>query len=291
MTTSRSSSRDDKLLTKTEQQEQEQEQQQEIIPKDDDAHNSNDATLLQKQPITTDQLLTNVFDPSKIKNFLYKEEPNMARLNGPSLDLISTTAALLLKSIVEKAIRLDNDNGSSSSLQQQQEQQQQRNNKEGEKGPPEQILITSTHLKRLISSSNPSLEFLQETYENVIDKDGSARVSSLREYIPAVKKVKVKQGNKRGAAANSSSSIINQSDNSKDENNNNNNNNNNSKRRRKTDSGTCTSSAFIDSNTDSKDSSLFSSDDAPLEKAIADATNTKESRMLDTIIADEDDYD
>ena len=287
MATSRSSSRDDKLLTKTEEQEQEQEQQ-EIIPKDADAHNSNDATLLQKQPITTDQLLTNVFDPSKIKNFLYKEEPNMARLNGPSLDLISTTAALLLKSIVEKAIRLDNDNDSSSSLQQQ--QQQQRNNKEGDKGPPEQILITSTHLKRLISSSNPSLEFLQETYENVIDKDGSARVSSLREYIPAVKKVKVKQGNKRGAAANSSSSIINQSDNSKDENNNNNN-SNNSKRRRKTDSGTCTSSAFIDSNTNNKDSSLFSSDDAPLEKAIADATNTKESRMLDKIIADEDDYD
>ena len=290
MATSRSSSRDDKLLTKTEQQEQEQEQQ-EIIPKDADAHNSNDITLLQKQRITTDQLLTNVFDPSKIKNFLYKEEPNMARLNGPSLDLISTTAALLLKSIVEKAIRLDNDNGRSSSLQQQQQQQQQRNNKEGEKGPPEQILITSTHLKRLISSSNPSLEFLQETYENVIDKDGSARVSSLREYIPAVKKVKVKQGNKRGAAANNpSSSIINQSDNSKDENNNNN--SNNSKRRRKTDSGTCTSSAFIDSNTNNKDNSLFSSsDDAPLEKAIADATNTKESRMLDKIIADEDDYD
>ena len=287
MATSRSSSRDDKLLTKTEEQEQEQEQQ-EIIPKDADAHNSNDITLLQKQRITTDQLLTNVFDPSKIKNFLYKEEPNMARLNGPSLDLISTTAALLLKSIVEKAIRLDNDNDSSSSLQQQ--QQQQRNKKEGDKGPPEQILITSTHLKRLISSSNPSLEFLQETYENVIDKDGSARVSSLREYIPAVKKVKVKQGNKRGAAANSSSSIINQTDNSKDENNNNNN-SNNSKRRRKTDSGTCTSSAFIDSNTNSKDSSLFSSDDAPLEKAIADATNTKESRMLDKIIADEDDYD
>ena len=291
MATSRSSSRDDKLLTKTEQQEQEQEQeQQEIISKDDDAHNSNDITLLQKQPITTDQLLTNVFDPSKIKNFLYKEEPNMARLNGPSLDLISTTAALLLKSIVEKAIRLDNDNDSSSSLQQQ--QQQQRNKKEGDKGPPEQILITSTHLKRLISSSNPSLEFLQETYENVIDKDGSARVSSLREYIPAVKKVKVKQGNKRGAAANSSSSIINQTDNSKDENNNNNNNSNNSKQRRKTDSGTCTSSAFIDSNTNNKDNSLFSSsDDAPLEKAIADATNTKESRMLDKIIADEDDYD
>ena len=286
MATSRSSSRDDKLLTKTEQQEQEQ---QEIIPKDDNAHNSNDITLLQKQRITTDQLLTNVFDPSKIKNFLYKEEPNMARLNGPSLDLISTTAALLLKSIVEKAIRLDNDNDSSSSLQQQQQQQQQqRNNKVGDKGPPEQILITSTHLKRLISSSNPSLEFLQETYENVIDKDGSARVSSLREYIPAVKKVKVKQGNKRGAAANPSSSIINQSDNSRDENNNN---SNNSKRRRKTDSGTCTSSAFIDSNTNNKDSSLFSSDDAPLEKAIADATNTKESRMLDKIIADEDDYD
>ena len=248
MATSRSSSRDDKLLTKTEQQEQEQEQQ-EIIPKDADAHNSNDITLLQKQRITTDQLLTNVFDPSKIKNFLYKEEPNMARLNGPSLDLISTTAALLLKSIVEKAIRLDNDNDSSSSLQQQQQQQQQRNNKEGDKGPPEQILITSTHLKRLISSSNPSLEFLQETYENVIDKDGSARVSSLREYIPAVKKVKVKQGNKRGAAANPSSSIINQSDNSRDENNNN---SNNSKRRRKTDSETCTSSAFIDSNINNK---------------------------------------
>ena len=283
MATSRSSSRDDKLLTKTEQQEQEQ---QEIIPKDDNAHNSNDITLLQEQRITTDQILTNVFDPSKIKNFLYKEEPNMARLNGPSLDLISTTAALLLKSIVEKAIRLDNDNDSSSSLQQ---QQQQRNKKEGDKGPPEQILITSTHLKRLISSSNPSLEFLQETYENVIDKDGSARVSSLREYIPAVKKVKVKQGNKRGAAANPSSSIINQSDNSKDENNNNN--SNNSKRRRKTDSGTCTSSAFIDSNTNNKDNSLFSSDDAPLKKAIADATNTKESRMLDKIIADEDDYD
>ena len=290
MATSRSSSRDDKLLTKTEEQEQEQEQQ-EIIPKDADAHNSNDIALLQKQPITTtDQLLTNVFDLSKIKNFLYKEEPNMARLNGPSLDLISTTAALLLKSIVEKAIRLDNDNDSSSSLQQQQQQQQQRNNKEGDKGPPEQILITSTHLKRLISSSNPSLEFLQETYENVIDKDGSARVSSLREYIPAVKKVKVKQGNKRGAAANPSSSIINQTDNSRDENNNNN--SNNSKQRRKTDSGTCTSSAFIDSNTNNKDNSLFSSsDDAPLEKAIADATNTKESRMLDKIIADEDDYD
>jgi len=284
MATSRSNSRDDKLLTKAKQQEQEQ---QEIIPKD---LNTNEVTLLLQQPIITTDQLTTVFDPSKIKKFLYKEEPNMAILNGPSLDLISTTAALFLKSIVEKAIRLDDDNGSC--LQQQQQQQQQRNKEEDEgqtqtqrRDLPKQFLITSTHLKRVISS-NPSLEFLQETYENVIDKDGSARMSSLREYIPAVKKVKVKQVKKR-VAANLSSSSINQSD-SKDENENNNNN----KRRRKTDSGTCTSSTFINNNTDNKDdNSLFSSDDAPLEKAIADAANTNESRMLETIIADEDDYD
>jgi hypothetical protein len=86
-------------------------------------------------------------------------------------------------------------------------------------------------------------------------------------------------------AANRSSPIINQSD-SKDDNNNRNN-----KRRQKTDSGTCTSSAFINNNTNNKDNSIFSSDDSPLGKAIADAANKKETRMLEKIIADEDDYD
>jgi hypothetical protein len=282
MATSRSSSRrDDKILTKTEQLEQEQ--QQDIIPKDD-AHNSDDVTPLLQQPITTTDQLTNVFDPSKIKKFLYKEEPNMPRLNGPSLDLISTTAVLLLKSIVKKAIRLDNDNGNCLQQQRKKEGDEGQSQTQTHVADPEQILITSTHLKRVISS-NPSLEFLQDTYQNVIDKDGSARVSSLREYIPAIKKVRVKQVKKRGAA-NLSPSIIYQSD-SKGENNNSNNN----KRRRKTDSGTCTSSTFTNKNTNNKDNSLFSSDDAPLEKAIADAANTKESRMLDKIIADEDDYD
>jgi len=221
-----------------------QQQEKQEIPM---THN----TLLQS--ITTDQLTT-VFDPTKIKMFLYKEEPNMARLNGPSLDLISTTTALFLKSIIDKSLRLDI--GS----------QQITNKDEGQTYPDsKEFLITSTHLKRAILTS-PSLGFLKETFENFKNKDGSVPVSSLRVYVPPVKKKQTKN-----RIANQSSP--NQSDPEKEISN---------KRRRKTDA------TF---NTYNQETPLFSSDHAPLEKAIANAANAKGHNIVEKIVADEDDYD
>mmetsp|Transcript_32963 Transcript_32963/g.36907 ORF Transcript_32963/g.36907 Transcript_32963/m.36907 type:complete len:236 (+) Transcript_32963:63-770(+) len=230
--------KNDHLFIKAKQQQEQQE-----IP----------TTNVTLQSITTDQLTT-VFDSSKIKMFLYKEEPNMARLNGPSLDLISTTTALFLRSIINKSIRLDK--GS----------QQLANKDEGETYPnTKAFLITSTQLKRVILTS-PSLGFLKETVVYFKIKDGSVPVSSLRGYIPSVKKKQTKN-----RVANQSSP--NQSDPEKESSN---------KRRRKTDATV---------NTYNQDTPLLSSDHAPLEKAIANAVNAKSHNILETIVADEDDYD
>lgn len=55
--------------------------------------------------------LTTVFDPTKIKNILYREESNMARLYSPGLKLISTTTALFLKTIIDQAAATEGGGG------------------------------------------------------------------------------------------------------------------------------------------------------------------------------------
>lgn len=120
------------------------------------------------------ETLTTVLDPSKIKVFLYKEEPNLARLNGQSLELISTTIALFLKSIIETSTRLDTCC--------QKKIKRSRYDEEPTQQPTE-FLITSTHLMRVIST-NPSLGFLTKIFENRKDKDGSVPTSLLKGYTP-----------------------------------------------------------------------------------------------------------
>jgi hypothetical protein len=44
---------------------------------------------------------SSVLDSSRIKAFLYKQEPNLAKIKHPRLQLISTTSELFLKSIVD----------------------------------------------------------------------------------------------------------------------------------------------------------------------------------------------
>ena len=253
-------------------------------------------TIITDDPLT----LTNVFEASKIKNFLYKVEPNMARLYKPALDLISTTTALFLKSMVEKAVLLEQ--------QQQQDNSRCRQTNEEEQGrahhlddadagdtdpnpKPEHFLITSNHLKRVVSSNHSSLDFLEETYENFKNKDGSVLPSSLKEYIPRVREDKKPQQAKRTANTQITSSGQSESANENED----------MKRLKTAVAGTCSSSTFNatstfnNNNTNNKDASLLLSatttDDAPLEKAIADAANTKESHILEEIVEDEDDYD
>jgi hypothetical protein len=100
--------------------------------------------------------VTSVFDPTKIKTLLYREEPKMARIPVPSLKLIGATSALFLKNLIEEATAKMDDN-----------------NKD---------YVTLERLRNVVSTK-PSFQFLQETMDDVKDTDST---HNLKEYVPTI---------------------------------------------------------------------------------------------------------
>ena len=230
-------------------------------------------------------VMTNLFESSKIKKFMYKEEPNMPKINAASLELISTTFALLLKSVVDKAVLLEQSDDKSSSSSNSSLQQRKKINAGNAvpKGTPasnantnEDVLITSNYLKRAVlscSSGNPpSLDFLVETYENFRDKDASILPSRLYEYVPrtTAKRTKRKEVPLAEVPAVAAAAAV--------------------EKPKTTISGR--SSKTIDSSSFGT-CEMNDADAVPLEKAIADASATTNERnlIIDEIVEDDDDYD
>lgn len=139
-------------------------------------NDASDSSRLPLSALTSDDpsVLATIFEPSKIKNFLYKVEPTMSRINASSLDLISTTATVLLKTLVEKAVLLE------------QEDRKDRTIQKDEHNKNKSVLITSNRLKSVVeSTSGPSaLEFLEDTFENFTDKDGKFLPNQQSAYVP-----------------------------------------------------------------------------------------------------------
>jgi hypothetical protein len=160
------------------------------------------STLKNSDPCT----LTSLFESSKIKSFLYKVEPNIAKINASSLDLISTTAAIMLKALVEKAVLQERAGFSNNMIAKTGEggygqDRENRNRDASLNVGAEHFLLTSNHLKRLVSANNSSsLAFLEETFENFRDKDGSILPSKLHEYVPRKVYNKDHRVTKRSAA-------------------------------------------------------------------------------------------
>ena len=255
------------------------------IEKTANAHDStadsaaSDAPNLPLSALTNDDpcALTAIFEPSKIKNFLYKAEPKMGRISASSLDLISTTATVLLKTLVEKTVLLEQEDRMWKTT---------RSNHHSSNGTKDNdlqvndkhILITSNRLKSVLeSASGPSaLDFLEETYENFRDKDGSFLPSKLSEYIPrTAQKRKAKSTNKVAKSKTTSKQANVRKAESAD---------NESKKvkRNHTYKGTSSSLLF---------SSEGGNDAGPVEKAIAQAVATTENHAPYKIVEDEDDYD
>mmetsp|Transcript_20558 Transcript_20558/g.51124 ORF Transcript_20558/g.51124 Transcript_20558/m.51124 type:complete len:250 (+) Transcript_20558:64-813(+) len=223
---------------------------------------SNAASDLPPNALTNDDpiALTTIFEPSKIKNFLYKVEPNMARINATSLDLVSTTATLLLKALVTKAVQEEQQDGDS---------RRKDHALKEDGGRAKQILLTSNRLKNVVLGNSPyCLDFLEETYENFRDKDGSFLPSKLCEYVPRTAKRKQGVGSAATIGNNETSG-----ENNFDENTN---------KRLK---GNHASSSLLLS-------SECANDATPIERAIANAATAKrETIVVDKIIEDDDDYD
>jgi hypothetical protein len=231
-------------------------------------------------------VLTTVFETSKMKSFLYKIEPNMAKINAPSLELISTVAALVLKTLVEKAVLREQGNTSNQMCKKAQNKGCPRGDQNQESSlhdSVENFLITSNHLKRVVSANNdlPSLDFLRETFENFRDRDASVLPSKLHEYVP---RKAYKRETKRSAsnlAGYSQTTTLNHSDGFGEGKSGN---NENSKKRLKSNhTGKDPSSLAL--------SSKVGSDARCLEREIANATNAQESLISHKIIEDDDDYD
>ena len=174
---------------------------------DDDNSNFVPSPSLSSLVNTDPSVLSTIFQSSKIKSFMYKIEPNIAKFNGPSLDLISTTAAIFLKTLVEKAVKREQDDASNqrhSKIRKEGDQLNCCRDSEKQVGSLDafdHFLITSNHLKGIVSANIPSsLVFLEETYKNFIDKDSSVLPSKLHEYIPRKISTKNRRGTKRSSA-------------------------------------------------------------------------------------------
>jgi predicted transcriptional regulator len=268
-------------------------QQEKVVTDHGDAAENNVSDIVVPQSLSAltsndPSVLTTIFEPSKIKNFLYKVEPNIARINASSLDLISTTAALMLQKLVEKAVLREQDDINNQMYKKTTRKEEYRQGRhididnENQDASVdvdiEHFLLTSNHLKRVVSANNsPSLDFLEETYESFRDKDGSVLPSRLHEYVP-------RKATKRSAATvagNVQTTTLAQLDYCEEGKNGDNGNNNKKLKiyHRSKDS----SSLLLSSN--------GSNDADPLERAIANAANAEESHVLDEIVEDDDDYD
>ncbi len=226
--------------------------------------------------------LTTIFEPSKIKNFLYKVEPTMSRINASSLDLISTTATVLLKTLVEKAVLQEQEDRKDTTIR------KDANNNNKTQSPDLQVerksvLITSNRMKSVIeSTSGPSaLNFLEDTFENFRDKDGSFLPSKLSEYVPrAAQKRKPKAKNQSVATLtgdrSTTTSIQATSGQAESR--------VNETKRLKTNHAYKGASSLLLSNE-------FVSNSYPVERAIAQAAAATEHYEPEKIVQDEDDYD
>ena len=237
-----------------------------------DAHHPTLSALTNNDPCA----LTTIFEPSKIKNFLYKIEPNMARINAVSLDLISTTATVLLKTLVEKAV-LQEQGDIGHRISKKTRRDTHSNN---ERGGYKRALVTSNQLKSVVTSakSPSSLKFLEETYENFRNKDGSFLPSKLIEYVPRKpQKRKQKATNQSAGTAsdNDKRTALRKTDCAKS--------GGNENKRLKRNLAYTGSSLLL--------SSECPSDTKTVERAIANAAAASESQALDKIVEDEDDYD
>lgn len=242
----------------------------------DDGHAADDsiAANLPRTALSTDDpiALTTILEASKTKNFLYKVEPNMARINAASVDLISTTATLLLKSLVDKAV---------------QEEQNDLNNKivahgEDADASTKHVLLTSNRIKNTVLDNKPSgLGFLEETYENFRDKDASFLPSKLCEYVPRT--AKRKPGALKQSAVHAKRNVLVGQNASEHTGNIDDQHNRSNKRLKQTIDLKGSSSLLL--------SSECANDATPIERAIAEAANAAETIGMDKIIEDDDDYD
>jgi len=199
--------------------------------------------------------------------------------------LISTTAALMLQKLVEKAVLREQDDISNPMYKKTAKKEEHRQGRHIDIGNEnrdaslnvgnERFLLTSNHLKHVVSTNtSPSLDFLEETYEIFKDKEGSVLPSRLHEYVP-------RKATKRSAAivgGNAKTITLGQPDYCEEGNNGNNN-----KKLKRNPTSLDSSSLLLSSN--------GSHDDNPLERAIANAANAEERHVLDEIVEDDDDYD
>lgn len=216
-------------------------------------------------------VLTNIFEPSKIKNFVYKIEPNIAKFNASSLDLISTTAALIIKALVENAVMREQDDTRHHTNKKIRKDESLHESLHVE---AQHLLLASNQLKRVVTANSPSsLDFLTESYRNFRDKDASFLPSRLNEYIPRKACDKTKRANKRSVATVAGNFEKGETERNEDSN------------KKLKSNHACRGSS----------SSSFSpkdcSDADPLKRAIRTAVNAEEKHVLDEIIEDEDDYD
>lgn len=233
------------------------------------------STLTNSDPCT----LTSLFESSKIKSFLYKVEPNIAKINASSLDLISTTAAIMLKALVEKAVLQERDgfsnNVSAKTSKGGYEQDRENRNRDASLNVgAEHFLLTSNHLKRLVSAKNSSsFVFLEETFENFRNKDGSILPSKLHEYVPRKVYNKDHRATKRSAATIAGNM-----------------------RKTALNSTLYEEDKKGDDKKDNKRLKLLPSlnvgnDANSLERVIAAVANAEEHYVCDKIVEDDDDYD
>lgn len=226
-----------------------------------------------------------VFQSSKIKSFLYKIEPNIAKINGPSLDLMSTTAALLLESLVEKAVKQGHDDTRSHRFTKIRKGSRRRHDHpDNEKQCAslnegvDHFLITSKQLKRVVSANNPSsLVFLEKKYEDFMDKDSSFIPSKSNEYVPRNTVNRNHRSTKRSATktCNTKTTTSVQLD-------------------QKVNKGCIgKSNEHLQKEPSRKDPSslLLGSKTNPLDMAIVNALYAEEKLVFGSIIKDDDDYD
>jgi len=224
---------------------------------DDDnatADNSTTAANLPPTALSTEDpiALTTTLEAARIKSFLYKIEPNMPRISADALELISTTATLLLKSIVDKTV---------------QEEEDERNKKGRYNDHSKEVLLRSNRIKgAVLNNKSLGFDFLEDTYENFRARDVQSRYG---EYIPKAKK--------RNQIARAKQKALEDAKPIDKEHNTNN------KRLKQTIESKGSSSLLL--------SSERANDATPIEKAITEAAIPKESITMDKIIEDDDDYD
>ena len=274
------------LLKNTERKEQVVKTERSEVVENDDSNITVPPTISALTNMDPSSFRT-VFQSSKIKSFLYKVEPNIAKVNGPSLNLMSATAALFLKRLVEEAVKQEQDVTSNHKYIKTRKEDYQcndhpRNEKQGASldSGVDYFLITSNQLKRVVSANSPSsLVFLEETYQTFLDKDNSILPSKLHEYVPRNVVNKTRRGRKRPTteACNSTSTKLVYLDHSEEGN--------------KGDIGKKDKQLSRKTKRKASSSLLLMPKTNPLDKAIANAVNGEEKLVQGKIIEDDDYYD